>query len=251
MLSYWDKKPFPGTVDSLYVKWVAYQMGVNLVWVGDGADHKLLGVGDVLKHAKKGDTIWGSYCAGEKPHRNFIQRQIKADLVQGPLTMKCIDSTAIGHPAWLTASLRPRTEPATIKIGIFAAPDEWKLFENILVKRVDVWLSSTLTTNVGAVLDEILRCEKIATSSVTVYAICHSYGIPATLFAVREPTFEMMDYCHNTGVPARIIQITKEDVERRQFKIAGRVGKPFTIKEDQLADVRETCPFKKDQDNAA
>lgn len=244
MLSYWDKKPFPGTIDSLYVKWLAYQMGVDLQWVSSGANDKLLGVGDLLNYAHEGDTLWGIH--GSTPSLKLADHNIKANLVQGPLTTRCIDSAYVGHPAWLTMKVRPRILPDTIRIGIFAAPNEWKVLEDIKIRRLDVWLTSTLTTNVGAVLDEILRCEKVATSSVTVYAICHSYGIPATLFSLSEPTFEMMDYCTNEDVKSQVLQLEKEDIERRQFKIAKRIKKSSPLKQSKIDDVLESCPFNKE-----
>ena len=92
----------------------------------------------------------------------------------------------------------------------------------------------------------ILRCETVATSSVTVYAICHSYGIPATLFSLSEPTFEMMDYCTNEDVKSQVLQLEKEDIERRQFKIAKRIKKSSPLKQSKIDDVLESCPFNKE-----
>lgn len=236
MRSFWPKTPFPGTVDTLFLKWLAYQNGVNLKWISKDADNKLLGIGDLVQYAKENDVILGSY--------TNTQKSIDCQIIQGPLSAKNVKYDLIGHIAWLTSKYYKDRNPNDFRLGIFADPLSWKHLKNIRIKNPETWLNSTFCINAVTVINEILLCEKVLTSSVTVAAICHSYKIPYALFNLEGESFEQKDYRGN-DLCIKFLDINIDDIEKRQMTLAKKIPKSIKpIDEKHLIAMKDKLPFK-------
>lgn len=165
-----------------------------------GEKPSYISIGSILNRVRDKTVVWGTGSFGPEPPRE-INKKAKYLAVRGPLTRaRVLDRGAkcpriYGDPALLTP--------------FFYQPEVKKEFEIGLVVRWSdkKWLSQTVesgvrlidlgTSDVEGVLDEILRCKRIVTSSLHGLVIADAYGIPNAWLYSDSPKgreFKFYDY---------------------------------------------------------
>lgn len=202
----WIAHPnFGDAISKPIVEWVSGQP-VNVV--ARAAGRKMVAVGSVLQSVVDGDAVWG---AGVHPSSfdKFWQAEtslsLKVMAVRGPLTRDALLSRGIpcppiyGDPAILLPRLHAPAIEKKYRIGIIphmrdqARVNRNKLPSDVTVLDVgDVWQT---------VVNGILSCERIISSSLHGVIIPEAYGIPATWWrpTYKEGFVKYLDYYASTG----------------------------------------------------
>jgi pyruvyltransferase len=140
---------------------------------------KLLGIGSILTHAEKGDTIWGSGLLS--PQHLPKSKRINVLAVRGPLTRKYLKGIGVkignvpfGDPALLLPKVyKPKVEKQ-YKIGITPHYVDISIAEEQFPKyhliRPDLPIEEYI--------DEVNKCELIVSSSLHGLICSDAYGIP-------------------------------------------------------------------------
>ena len=139
-------------------------------------------VGSIISHSKTNSTVWGS---------GIIRKDEKIEggkfiAVRGPRTAQRLRELGFpapdvyGDPAILLPVLYKPVIHKKYKFGLIAHYiDSDKLTEEIKACP-DVHFINLLTHNIETVVNDILCCEKIVSTSLHGLIVAHSYGIPAT-----------------------------------------------------------------------
>jgi pyruvyltransferase len=177
---------------------------------------KMLAVGSVIDRAKDGDIIWGT---GLIRDEQLPLPNVSAFAVRGPLTARnCRLQTEIyGDPAILLPLLyNPRKEKKH-RVGVIPHYVDKDLVRGEHVINIEApWRQ---------IIDSVLECEKIVSSSLHGIIAAEAYGIPAEwkLFSNRiiGGEFKFHDYLLGTGrkaqPPGELPPI--EDLDRRQNRL--------------------------------
>ncbi len=140
-----------------------------------------LGVGSILEVANLNSIIWGS---GIIRKNDFIKKA-KFLAVRGPLTRKRLIELGYtvpelyGDPAILLPQYYSNIPAKKYKIGIIPHYADYEIVKTSLTSNRHITVIDLLTKNVEKVLDEILECDYIISSSLHGLIVPHAYGIPA------------------------------------------------------------------------
>lgn len=139
---------------------------------------RIVGVGSIVHHAKPGDVVFGSGC--NRPKKVIDGTGIRFLAVRGPLTRKQIINAEVpeiyGDPAILLPEIYFPEKAKIYKRGILPHyVDKPKAPEpgpgEILIDIQAPWKE---------VIDRVLECEEIISSSLHGIIVAEAYGIPAT-----------------------------------------------------------------------
>lgn len=162
----------------------------------------LLSIGSVLHFAKDGDVIWGSGRNGKIPDESHAFSRLDVRATRGPLTRRFLESKGIGapevygDPALLLPHLFPtrfKRAPLAGKIGIVPNLNDLGAIDcDQLIDPTRRW---------DLVIDEILSCEMIVSSSLHGLIVADAFGIPAAQvrFSDAEAEFKYIDYHAGVG----------------------------------------------------
>lgn len=155
---------------------------------------KMLGVGSIINYSKKGDTIWGT---GLIQDERLSLPKVRVLALRGPLTGRnCgLESDVYGDPAILLPLVyNPRMEKKH-EVGIVPHyADKDLVSEGHVIDIEAPWRD---------VIDSLLECESIVSSSLHALIAAEAYGIPArwAVFSDRiiGGRFKFHDYLLGTG----------------------------------------------------
>ena len=208
-LFYWaDQKNFGDELSASVVEWMANTQ-VREARSTNGA--RLFAVGSILEYARDGDIVWGSgihpanYDRYWRPatfgwKRRLLFRTAPYDLtvfsVRGPLTRDALlfrgntCPEVFGDPAILLPSIYPRERQPDRKFGVIPHYADKPWFAQRNIPFIDVakpWQE---------VVDEIVRCECVVSTSLHGIIVAETYGVPAIWLRMygREGIMKYMDY---------------------------------------------------------
>ncbi len=182
--------------DELTVPILKELFGIDAEWNNEAG--KLLGVGSIIAHTQKGDTIWGSGLLADE-HGKIPEATILA--LRGPLTARNLGVTAqvYGDPAILMPLVYKKSNvKKTHKRGYvphYTDYDSPLIPQNAFkINPTDHW---------SKVIDDICSCEEIVSSSLHGIIIAEAYGIPAIYTEYGDKRiggdFKFRDYLLGTG----------------------------------------------------
>jgi len=177
-------------------------------------------IGSILQRSTKNSIIWGSGFISESSVCKEIPKRVLA--VRGPLTRKKLLEQSIacpeiyGDPALLLPEVYPNTNQKTkYKLGIIPHfldknNAELKKFDdNLDIKIIDIQNKKPLK-----VIDDMLQCEKIISSSLHGIIISDAYHIPSVWTQFSKPigddNFKFLDYFASVGRKDKFPFIFKE-----------------------------------------
>ncbi len=180
---------------------------------------RLFAIGTLLHCAINDSVVWGSGIR----ERNTTAKRLTVHAVRGPLTRKLLMKrgiscpTVFGDPALLFPLLyRPQVRKEH-PVGVVCHFDDPSGLKNVDAFQIDV-LCHPLK-----VIDQILKCKRIISSSLHGIIIAESYGIPAC-WAFPKMTFteeklKYRDYYASTGRKVRPL-ICKDivDIGKTRFE---------------------------------
>jgi len=138
-------------------------------------------VGSILTHVNHKCIVWGSGIISKA----YPIKKAKFLAVRGPQTRTFLLKQGYevpevyGDPALLLPNYyNPKVEK-TFKIGIIPHYRDYTLVKDLYGNEPSVLVIDLMTNNVEATTCEILKCEKIVSSSLHGIIVAHAYGIPA------------------------------------------------------------------------
>lgn len=188
--------------DELTVPILKELFGIDAEWSNEAG--KLLGVGSIIAHTQKGDTIWGSGLLADE-HGKIPEATILA--LRGPLTARNLGVSVpvYGDPAILMPLVyQPSMEKKHKRGYVPHYIDQqfaWQYPELIEAKKTGTFIDALKPWK--EVIDHICSCEEIVSSSLHGIIIAEAYGIPAiyTEYSYKRigGDFKFRDYLLGTG----------------------------------------------------
>lgn len=173
-------------------------------------------VGSILQHADKNSIVWGSGIVDKKQHikkATFLA-------VRGPKTRERLLELGYnvpevyGDPAILLPKVYLPDVKTTHKIGIIPHYVDYETVNNWYKDEKSIKVISLLNDNVEAVIDDILSCEKIISSSLHGLIVGHAYQKRCVWVKFSEKVFgdgvKFEDYFLSIGLSALQPIIVKE-----------------------------------------
>lgn len=247
-LIHWPRKPNFG--DDLSPWLIRKITGMETIQ-NSGENPSYISIGSIMNRVRDETIVWGTGSFGPEPPRE-INKKAKYLAVRGPLTRaRILDRGAkcpgiYGDPALLTPFFyQPKVEK-THEIGLVLRWSDKKWLSQPVGDGVN--LIDLGTSDVESVLDKILSCKRIITSSLHGLIIADTYGIPNSWLYSDSPKgreFKFYDYFlsidkvrHSTTVNLSEIDLTVENLDER-FSYDGR---PINFDARALVDA---CPLLK------
>lgn len=215
-----------------------------------------IAIGSILNRVRDQTVVWGTGSFGPEPPRE-VNRKARYTAVRGPLTRsRVIDRggkcpRVYGDPALLTPYVHTSQPPKTEEIGLVLrwSDDKW-LQQSV---GEGVCLIDLGTDDVDSVLDKMLRCKRIITSSLHGLVIADAYGIPNAWLYSDSPKgreFKFYDYFLSVNKVRNSTEVDLSDITldldtlERTFDFDAR-----PISYDPLP-LLEACPFLKRKPDA-
>lgn len=208
-----------------------------------------ISAGSVAPIIKENCIVWGS---GIITRKDRFPRPTAVHAVRGPLTMNRFhelghDCPAVfGDPGVLLPLYYDPAWPIMTRVGLIPHHVDLArvqaLYENHPeVKVIDV------RRDVEAVVDDLLTCQKIMSSSLHGLIFSHSYGRPCTLMSSEERLYgddsKFLDYWQSLGIetpPEPISLRSRVPVQELEAMIDDAPAVSVKHLQDGLLD---TCPF--------
>ncbi len=209
-----------------------------------------LGIGSILAHATKNSIVWGS---GIIDQTHPIER---ADFraVRGPKTRErllelgfnCPD--IYGDPALLLPEYYSPKVVKKYKVGIIPHYVDYNKVVGKYMGSLDVNIIDMLTDNIEKTTGEILKCERIISSSLHGIIVAHAYGIPAAFVEFSDKIFgdgvKFQDYFLSVG----ITNAAKMIISDTELNIFEGENLEFLLPNAEVirkrkADLQKSCPF--------
>jgi pyruvyltransferase len=179
---------------------VEYVSGANAVLVSARTSGKLLAVGSIMHRLRPGDWVWGTGAIAKQPISP--PSNVKFFAVRGPLTRDLVNADVpetYGDPAILLPRIYTPQETQHFQVGLIPHYQDQRF--------VRVTDPSVLTIDVLAdwreVIDRIVGCELVLSSSLHGLIVAEAYGVPAGWMSVSDQVlgkgFKFHDYYLGTG----------------------------------------------------
>ena len=165
-------------------------------------------IGSYLGDIKPGIKVWGGGCTRFSDRPRVRLADVCA--VRGPLSvgklshLGDVSALPLGDPALLMPLLYNGPARKTHRLGLIShfRENHLPLFDDPqsdpAIKRINI------TGGIEAVVDAVLGCEAIVTSSLHGAILAHAYGIPATVVSASNlplgDGFKFLDYLHSVGL---------------------------------------------------
>lgn len=208
-------------------------LGEDIEFSSEPGNGRIVGVGSITHHSKPGDIVFGSGC--NRPSKIIDGTGIKFIAVRGPLTRAQIRNAKVpeiyGDPAILLPRIySPIVEPAYTR-GIMPhyvdklkapKPGPGEIYIDIQADWKDV-------------IEQVLSCNEIVSSSLHGIIVAEAYGIPATWEIWGDKIiggeYKFQDYFLGTGrdrqVPGQKIPPIP-DLEARQDLLIKKLKETFS-----------------------
>ncbi len=217
-LFFWNtRNNFGDQLSKEIIEWVTGRK-VKLVDIKEKS--KLVSLGSILHSVNDNDLVWGT---GVHPkyflNKTYYGKNPLVFAVRGPITRDFLMSDGINCPKiygdpgiFMPLIYNPKIKKNK-KFGIIPHYSEKELFNQKEIIDVEKpWKE---------VINEILKCEKIVSTSLHGIIIAEAYGIPAIWLRIskKEGTFKFFDYYLGTGRMPSPAYSLKEAVEREKIEL--------------------------------
>lgn len=161
--------------------------------------HFIVGLGSIIDNSNKNAFVWGSGFQG--PERRFNGGVIKA--VRGKYTANLLKERGFPYcsvhcdPGLLLPLIYQPTVKKRYFCGIIPHYREYDDVKTLVGNRSEILLIDLRTDKVEEIIDEILSCKYILSSSLHGLIVAHAYQIPALFFQYThhgEGLFKYNDY---------------------------------------------------------
>lgn len=212
-------------------------------------------IGSIIEMATKNTVVWG---AGLIKEDSGIERA-KFLAVRGPLTRKKLLSLGYnvperyGDPGILIRLFPQKTIQKKFKVGIIPHYVDLAVVKKIYGQEFGFKIIDVSTNDPQIVINEILECENIISSSLHGIIVSHALKVPAVWTQISDKLYgdniKFKDYYQSLGI-LKIRKIdfrlyTQEEIIQ-EFQKVGQHALPDDKKVDKLIkDLIETCPFPK------
>ncbi|MEE2001522.1 polysaccharide pyruvyl transferase family protein [Alkalimonas sp. MEB108] len=196
-LTYWINTENFG---DLLSPWLYEKMTGLPVEYSPGDCPSYIGIGSILKRTTDHSIAWGTGSFGTEPRKQVAAKATYL-AVRGPLTRARIKNAGVecpavyGDPALLTPMYYWPEVEKKYELGIVLRWSEKKWVNRDFGPGVKkIYLK---TTNIEGVLDDMLSCKRIITSSLHGLIISDAYGIPSAWLNSHTPKggeFKFYDY---------------------------------------------------------
>ena len=201
----------------------------------------MLAIGSILDRATKYSIVWGSGYISSKSHVLSTPKKIHA--VRGPFTRKLLLEQGIecpevyGDPALLMPKFYKPTVASKYELGIIPHySDKHAPFLKSLAAQ-GVLIIDIQNPNPLKVVDQLLSCKHIASSSLHGLIIPEAYGIPTLWLNISGTLtgdkFKFKDYYASIGEELPIRYQLEENTSK-EFLIANTTLKSMDIDLDKL-----------------
>lgn len=204
--------------------WLFGKLTQRPIFQNDGSIPSYISIGSILGYVTDKCIVWGTGSFGPEPPR-AVNKRATYTAVRGPLTRsRVLDRGAAcprvyGDPALLTPFFyTPPNVEKRHEIGLVLRWSEGKWSNRKApegVKIIDLG-----TSDVESVLQQILSCKRIITSSLHGLIIADAYGIPSAWLSSRSPKgheFKFYDYFLSVE---KVRHATEYDMVAAQIDVA-------------------------------
>jgi hypothetical protein len=238
MKLYYHTTPYPGNMGDILNKWLVERLSHDKVILSKPGDDVYMCIGSIIKFACPGMNIWGT---GTMRMTDTLSPYAKYHAVRGPLTRELILTSGgecpeiYGDPALLMPYLY--NPPVSKKYQIGIVP-HYVDYDAVTREFPQYRVINILNANPLAVIDEIMACEEIVTSSLHGMILAQAYGIPSALVQPIKGKLsgdgtKFLDYLMSTGQnPA--LPVPMENIEA--------IPKTADIEFD-AQKLMDACPF--------
>lgn len=229
---YWHKSDnFGDAINPLFFQKLTSRKIIYRTQKKEGVEH-FLGIGSILDKATASSVVWGSGFISETSECKAHPKKVYA--VRGPksrdrLLQQGINCPEIyGDPALLLPRIYFPKVKKKYKLGViphFTEKDS-KLIEKFVLNQREVIVIDLQVCNPFAVIDKILQCEKIISSSLHGIIVSDAYSIPSLWIEVHGDLvgghFKFFDYFMSVNrtdkEPYKMNNNTTIDEVTAQFK---------------------------------
>lgn len=144
---------------------------------------KYMMIGSIISSADKNTTVWGSGIISSKvkvcPDSTYLS-------VRGPITYEIVKQQGgkappiFGDPALICPKIHFPKCTKKYEIGIMPHYVDYEQCVKSFSKLKNVKIINILNSNPFMVIDEILKCKRIVTSSLHGIIVCNAYGVPVS-----------------------------------------------------------------------
>lgn len=219
---HWYKKEYNfGDMLNPYLIPRLFNVKVNWIEQGSGRPH-VLAIGSILQKANRSSQIWGSGFISTKCR---MTRPSKIFAVRGPLTRDRLVKSGISAPKIFgdPALLLPRVYSPSVnkkyEIGIIPHyVDKRSEIINTCSKIKNIKIIDVQQKSMESIIDDILSCEIILSSSLHGLIVADAYNIPNIWIKISNKlvggSFKFNDYFKSVGRSLRepIIFSSKSNV---------------------------------------
>lgn len=197
MIAYWHKtRNFGDTLTPIILKWIT---GETTLFASRNEKGKILAVGSIIYAMAENDVVWGTGAIGPDPIK--VPAGVVMLAVRGPLTREVVGGKApevYGDPAILLPLIYNPEKKKKYKKGILPHYIDKSIVE---IGPDDHFID--ILGDWKYVIDEVVSCEEIETSSLHGIIIAEAYGIPVTWKVYSDKIvggdFKFQDYFLGTG----------------------------------------------------
>ncbi|MEN3322510.1 polysaccharide pyruvyl transferase family protein [Mariniflexile soesokkakense] len=210
-------------------------------------------IGSILTHVTGNCIVWGSGIISKES----VVKKAEFLAVRGPQTRKCLliqgyDVPEVyGDPALLLPKYYNPEIEKEFKIGVIPHYRDFKKVEAFYKNKTSTLLIDLMTDDVEKTTNEILKCEKIVSSSLHGVIVAHAYRIPAVWQKFSNDVFgddiKYQDYLESVGIPAYKLEMkdVKMNTEELLSLFNGVESIPESTKIEALcSNLMAVCPFK-------
>ncbi|MFC6858576.1 polysaccharide pyruvyl transferase family protein [Zunongwangia atlantica] len=209
-----------------------------------------LGIGSILAHATKNSIVWGSGIIDQThPIEKADFRAVRGPKTRARLLELGFDCPEVyGDPALLLPEFYSPEVRKDYKIGIVPHYVDYREVKNKYGKDPEVNVIDLLTDNIEKTTKEILKCEKIISSSLHGIIVAHAYDIPAAFIEVSNKIFgdgvKFQDYFLSVG----ITNATKMIISDTELNTFEGENLEFLLPNAEVlrkrkTDLHNSCPF--------
>lgn len=184
--SWWATTPKPGNFGDILTPYIVEKLtGIKPKWVPATFDQypmNLLAVGSIIRHSSERTVVWGS---GAMSMKTEVSNRAEYKAVRGPLTRQIILDAGgkcpeiYGDPALVLPKFYYPKITKKYAYGIIPHYVDYELVSTWYKNNKHVTVINLLNADVEKVIDEILQCENIISSSLHGIITAHAYGLNA------------------------------------------------------------------------
>ena len=210
--------------------------------------------GSILPHVNHKCIVWGSgIITRDYPVKNATYLAVRGPQSRKFLLDKGYDVPEVyGDPGLLLPKYYNPKIRKEYRYGIIPHYDDYKQVKDWFKDTDDVLLIDLMTNDVEKTTDELLKCERIISSSLHGVITAHAYGIPAIWQQFTDKVFgdavKYQDYFESVAIepymdPIRATPYSSDEMDAL-FENKQRLLPPEGIVEQLQAGLMAVCPFK-------